>query len=171
MAGPFILLYAHEVHGASVFTLGLMGSAETATGLLTGIPLGRLADKLGRKKVLYILSPAIYLSFGLLVFVRSSLVLAVSAGFWGLAQLSLVTIEALGNELVPLLQIGRWKGVLALFRGLVNIPAPLISGLLRDNLGPGFIFLLPIVLDLGLRLPLLSTMPETLNRPACECMA
>jgi len=129
VAGPFLLLYAHEIKGADVYTLALMGSVTTATSLLMGIPLGRLADRIGRKRVLYLLAPAGYVSWGMLVLASGPLALVVAAGLWGLSQLALVISEAMSNELVPLPQIGRWRGVLALFRGLVSVPAPLLEHL------------------------------------------
>lgn len=170
LAGPFMLLYAHEVKGADAYTLGLMGAATMTVALLMSIPLGRLADRIGRKKVLYLLAPANYASWGLLVLAPGSPVLIIAAGLWGFSQLTLMISEAMGNELVPLPQIGRWKGLLTFFQGLVSIPAPLISGFLWTELGPASIFILPVILDLCLRLPLLAMIPETLNRPACDCM-
>lgn len=171
MAGPFLLLFAYEVKGADAYTLGVMGAAITAVGLIMGIPIGRLADKIGRKKVQYLLAPAMYAAVGLLVFGRGPISLVTAAGLWGLSQFSLIVEEAMGNEMVPLPQVGRWKGVLSLARGLVSVPAPLISGFLWSTLGPAAIFLLPVILDIGLRLPLLAGIPETLKRPACECMS
>ncbi len=168
MVAPFLLLYAYEINGADAYTLGLMGAATTGAGLLMGVPLGRLADRIGRKRVLYLLAPANYLAWGLLVLVPSPWAMVVAGGLWGLTQLGIVVSEAMSNELVPLSQIGRWKGLLALFRGIVSTPAPLLSGFLWDKLGPYSIFLLPAVLDLCVRLPLLATVPETLNRPAGE---
>ena len=170
MAGPFLLLYAHEIKGADAYTLGLMGAAITAVGLVIGIPIGCLADRIGRKKVQYLLAPAMYASWGLLVLASGPVSLVAAAGLWGLSQLALMIGEAMSNEMVPLLQVGRWKGLLALVRGLAGVPAPLISGFLWSGLGPASIFLLPVILDIGLRLPLLATIPETLNRPVCECM-
>jgi len=98
MAGPFLLLYAHEIKGADAYTLGLMGSATTAIGLLMGIPLGRLADRIGRKRVLYLLAPAHYISWGFLVLSPGSVALVIAAGLWGLSQLALVVSEAMSNE-------------------------------------------------------------------------
>jgi MFS family permease len=171
MAGPFLLLYAYEIKGADAYTLGVMGAAMAAVGLAMGIPIGRLADQMGRKKVQYLLAPAMYASWGLLVLASGPVSLVAAAGLWGISQFALVVGEAMSNEMVPLPQIGRWKGLLALFRGLVSVPAPLVSGLLWDQLGPASIFVLPLVLDVCLRLPLLAGIPETLKRPACECMS
>lgn len=171
LAGPFLLLYAQEVKSADAYTLGVMGAAITAMGLAMSIPIGHLADKIGRKKVQYLLAPTLYASLGLLVLASGQISLVAAAGLWGISLFSLVVGEAMSNEMVPLLQIGRWKGLLALTRGLVSIPAPLISGFLWSELGPAWTFLLPIILDIGLRLPLLAGIPETLKHPASECMS
>jgi hypothetical protein len=69
-------------------------------------------------------------------------------------------------ELVPVEQQGRWSGLLGLFTGLVTIPAPIIGGLIWRELGPVYVFLVPIALDLLLRAPLLFTVPETLGGPS-----
>jgi len=62
-------------------------------------------------------------------------------------------------------QRGRWSGILMLFRGLMTIPAPIIGGILYQMFDPSFLFLLPLALDLFLRLPILLTTQETLDRP------
>jgi hypothetical protein len=66
-------------------------------------------------------------------------------------------------ELVPVERMGKWGGVLGLFGGLVTIPAPVIGGLIWRELGPMYVFLFPLVVDLFLRIPLLITIPETLR--------
>jgi hypothetical protein len=57
----------------------------------------------------------------------------------------------------------RWGGVLGLFGGLVTIPAPVIGGLIWRGLGSMYVLLLPLVVDLFLRISLLMTIPETLG--------
>lgn len=70
---------------------------------------------------------------------------------------------AMTLELVPVEQMGRWSGLLGLFRGLVTIPAPFLGGLIWKGLGPAYVFLIPIAVDLLLKIPLLTTIPETLG--------
>ncbi len=50
-----------------------------------------------------------------------------------------------------------------MFTGLVTIPAPIIGGLIWREIGPMYVFVIPIVFDLFLRIPLLATVPETLG--------
>ena len=68
MTTPFLQLFAHQAKGADQYLLGVMATATVLTRVLFGIPLGRLADKIGRKKVLYLLAPLWYASYLLLVF-------------------------------------------------------------------------------------------------------
>jgi hypothetical protein len=66
-------------------------------------------------------------------------------------------------EVVALEEQGRWGGLLGFFAGLVTIPAPILGGLIWREVGPMYVFLIPIALDLLVRVPLLATMPETLK--------
>jgi hypothetical protein len=59
--------------------------------------------------------------------------------------------------------MGRWLGIARGFRMLFNACMALLCGLIWDKLGPQYVFLAFIALDLALRVPLLITMPETLN--------
>jgi MFS family permease len=160
---PFLQLFAYQVKGADQYVLGAMTTAPILARLLFGIPLGRLADRIGRKKVIYLVTPLWYASQVLLVLSvnSASLVLAgalqtfyaISAGLTGAMTLELVSVE----------RMGKWSGTVGLVRGLVTIPAPLIGGLIWRGLGPAYVFLIPLVVDLLLRLPLLSSIPETLG--------
>lgn len=75
-----------------------------------------------------------------------------------------VVTSSMSLELVPLQCMGRWSGVLGVFAGLVTVPAPLIAGLIWRYVGPAYIFVIPSALDLALRIPLLTAIPETLWR-------
>jgi len=72
--------------------------------------------------------------------------------------------NTMSMEMVAESKRGRWSGMLMLFRNLVRIPAPIIGGILYQMATPALLFLLPLVIDLALRLPILITAPETLKR-------
>jgi len=135
---PFMYLFANKVKGADQYVLSMMSVAMVAAHVLFGIPLGRLADRLGRKKIIYLLTPLWYTS-------------------------SIIT-SSMSLELVPLEHMGRWSGLQGIFAGLLTVPAPLIAGLIWRQIGPAYVFIVPVALDLLLRLPLLATIPETLLR-------
>jgi MFS family permease len=163
MTTPFLQLFAHQAKGADQYLLGVMTTATVLTRVLFGIPLGRLADRIGRKKVIYFLAPLWYASYLLLVFSFSSVTLILAGALQTFYFISSGVTGAMTLELVPVERMGKWSGLIGLFRGLVTIPAPVIGGLIWRELGPMYVFLIPLAVDLLLRLPLLSSIPETLR--------
>jgi MFS family permease len=144
--------------------LGVMAAATVVAQLVFGIPVGRLADRVGRKRVIYLLAPLWYASNLFLAFSPGPIVLVLSAALLAFYNISTGATNAMTLELLPLEQQGRWGGLLSLFTGLVTIPAPIIGGLIWRELSPMYVFVIPIVFDLFLRIPLLATVPETLRR-------
>jgi MFS family permease len=169
MTLPFFQLFAHQVKGADQYQLGVMTSAAVLTRLLFGIPLGRLADRIGRKKVIYFLTPLWYASYLLLVLSFSSVTLILAGALQTFYLISSGITSAMTLELVSVERMGRWSGMLGLFQGLVTIPAPILGGFIWRELGPVYVFLIPLGVDLMLKLPLLTKIPETLRaRPHSE---
>jgi MFS family permease len=140
-----------------------MTTAMVLTRLIFGIPLGRLADRIGRKKVILLLTPLWYASNILLAFSTNAMTLVFSASLQTFYAISSGATSAMTLELVPLEQVGKWSGLLGLFRGLLAIPAPVIGGLIWETWGPLYVFLLPLIIDFLVRIPLLLTIPETLK--------
>jgi len=163
ITSPFLQLFAHQAKGADQYLLGVMATASILTRLLFGIPLGRLADRIGRKKVIYFLTPLWYVSYLLLVFSFSSATLILAGALQTFYFVSSGLADAMTLELVPVERMGRWSGVLGLFEGLVTIPAPILGGLIWRGLGPAYVFLIPLGVELLLKIPLLTTIPETLR--------
>ena len=58
---------------------------------------------------------------------------------------------------------GRLRALVGLFRGLLSIPAPTVGGLVWEHIGPPYVFLAAIAIDVCLRLPLLALTRETLH--------
>ena len=58
----------------------------------------------------------------------------------------------------------RWIGIVGLVRGLIGVPAPLLGGVVWDLIGPAYVFLFAMGLDVLIRVPLTLSLPETLNR-------
>ncbi len=116
MTTPFLQLFAHQVKGADQYLLGVMATATVLTRVLFGIPLGRLADKIGRKKVVYLLAPLWYASYLLLVFSFSLITLILSAALQTFYFISSGVTSAMTLELVPVKKMGKWSGVIGLYR-------------------------------------------------------
>jgi len=168
MAQPFMPVYAHQFKGANEFMLGGISMAITVVPMLASIPLGRLADRYGRKKLLFAIAPLSYIANLCLVFApavatRALPYLLLYGVFFGFNSISMAVVSSMTAEVVPKEQMGRWIGIVSLFRGLLSIPAPLIGGLIWEHIGPQYVFFAAIAIDAFLRLPLLGLVRETLH--------
>ena len=69
-------------------------------------------------------------------------------------------------EMVTADQRGRWMGLSNTFSAMVRIGAPLLGGFLYDSSYPWLIFIVPLVIDMFLRVPILHLwVPETMKAP------
>jgi len=143
--------------------LGAMVTASAVVPLVLGIPMGRLADKIGRKKILYLTMPLVWASSLMLIWAPSSGFLIGAGVLQGFIMIGMVVVGAMTFELVPAEQMGRWTGIVRFFSMLLAAGATFVAGVIWDNIGPQYLFLIVIGLDLFIRLPLLIGMPETLG--------
>ena len=158
---PFTQLYAFQVKGADQYVVGLMTSAGMLVQAFLSPMLGRVADRLGRKRMFFMLEPVYILSVLMLIMAPSPTFLILASALGGFKMIAeFVALTPLQVELVPVEHRGRWRGILGLLGGLIAIPAPVIGGLIWDRLSPSHLLLVPVVLDLLLRIPLLLTVPE-----------
>ena len=165
---PFAPVYAHELRGANEFMLGGIAMANTVVPMLASIPLGRLADRHGRKKLLFIIAPLTYVANLCLILAPASgmvgsLSLLLYGVLFGFNSIGIGLASSMAAEIMPKEQMGRWIGIISLFRGLLNIPAPLAGGLIWEHIGPQYVFIAAIAIDVCLRLPLLVLVRETLH--------
>jgi MFS family permease len=163
MVFPFSQVYAHKVKGADPYILGLMVTGCALTSLLLGIPMGRLADKIGRKKVLYLALPLFWSSSLILIWAPSPPFLVAAGVLQGFYYICATVAGAMSFELVPADQMGRWIGLMRFCRMLLGSGTAFIGGLIWDTFGPKYVFLTVMGLDILIRLPLLIGMPETLG--------
>jgi len=161
---PFIMVYAVEVKHADAMVLGFMGSAMNIVSILTSIPVGRIGDKIGRKKTIMLLRPALYISYLLLVLAPSPEILILSFALRGILWSTFNVWMTMQLEIVPADQRGRWVGTINTLRSIVRVPAPIFGGILWTYIDPSLPFLLLILVDVLIRMPILLTIPETLKR-------
>ena len=160
----FVFLYAAEVKGADELVLGLMTTVSTMAAIIFSVPMNRLADTKGRKFAFTSVRPALWLSFAIVVFADNPYWLLPAWFLRGLA-LSSSAYETLMMELVPPEQRGRWLGISNTFSALVRVGAPILGGYLYDSSYPALIFVIPLVVDMFFRIPILHFMvPETLEQ-------
>jgi MFS family permease len=160
---PFTQPFAHEVKGADQYVLGAMVTAFAVIPLILGIPAGRLADRIGRKKVIYLMMPLVWASSLLLIYAPNSGLLLAAGALQGFMYTNSVITGAMAFELVPAEHMGRWIGIMRFCRLLLGAGGVYLGGVIWDILGPQYVFLSPIALDLFVRIPLLIGMPETLT--------
>jgi MFS family permease len=160
----YIPLYAAQVKGADAFTLGGMATAALLVPLILSIPSGRLADRIGRKKVVFLCMPLYCLSLLLLAVapVGNSFMLIAAGVFQGFYTLGMVTGNAIRAEIVPISLLGSWGGVLGLFGGIIGVVVPLVAGYMWRMLSPLSVILILIVSVVVAAIGL-SAMPETLK--------
>jgi MFS family permease len=162
MIFPLALVFAHQIKGADEYVLGAIVMGSALTSILFGIPLGRLADKLGRKKALYLTAPLFWASILILVWAPNPLFLIAAGILQGFYYIGGPISGAMERELVPAEQMGRWLGIARFFKLLVSACLTFVSGFVWDRIGPEYVFLTFVSLDLLMRMPLLISMPETL---------
>ncbi len=161
MVTPYIQPYANQFKGADQFVLGAMVTAGAVVPLVLGIPFGRLSDKMGRKKVIYLTALPVVASYITLIYAPNSVFLIASGALQGFFMITGIITNAMSRELVPAEQMGRWTGILGFFRmGLAAIMT-YACGLIWDHIGPQYVFWF-IIAFYVIRLPLLIGMPETL---------
>lgn len=168
MMEPFMMVYAHQFKGANEFMLSVISMAITIVPLLTAIQLGRLADRYGRKRLLFVIAPLIYAANLCLILAPkdgkyTSLFLLLFGILLGFVSINLMLISSMAAEIMPQALMGRWIGIVNLIRAIFSIPAPLIGGVMWERISPESVFIAAIVIDLLIRLPLLASIRETLS--------
>jgi len=156
-------LFAKEVKNATPFTIGFIQTAMWVLPLFLAIPIGRLADSLGRKIVIFILTPIYCLSLLIFVHAPNQTILIISGLLQGLLILSIVVQGAMQVELMPIHLIGKWIGIMGLVQGISGTIFPALAGSIWDTFDPYYVFYFMIAISL-LSLILLARMPETLNK-------
>jgi MFS family permease len=161
MVNPFLQLYAFKVKGANQFVLGWMATVSLFILVTFSTILGGYADRVGRKKIIYIVEPIYAISIILLILAPSPVYLILSSALGGFNLIvGFVSITPMQVEMVPVEHRGRWRGVIGLFNGLLSIPAPIIGGLIWDRFSPSYLMLIPLILDVLIKIPILTTIKE-----------
>ena len=160
---PFTQVFAHQIKGANEFILGAMVTGSALSSILFAVPLGRLADRIGRKRVLYITIPLFWLSNLILIGSTHPALLICAGILQGFYFIGSPVVQAIERELVPPEQMGRWIGINRFFKMTLSAVLALSAGVIWDRIGPQYIFILFVAIDLLIRMPLLISLPETLH--------
>ena len=165
MVTPYVQVFAAEVKSADAGTLAAMVTATALTSVLCGYVLGIISDKYGRKPVLLLTIVLYILGLGMLITTKRVSLLLIVGMLQGFQEIGATVAGSIAHELVPHRIMGRWLGATAMFTQLFSALMAALSGLIYDNIGGKWVFIIYIVCELVIRIPLLLSMPETLTTP------
>lgn len=144
----FLLIYAGK-SGFRATYLPVFYLIITVTAALFSLPMGKLSDRIGRKKIMYlafILWGAICYSF---IFSTNDLVVVTVFVLYGLHKAALETVQkTYAAELSPKLLRASGLGIFQMAIGICALPASLIAGFLWDKIDMHAPFYLSLALTL-----------------------
>ena len=144
----FLLIFAREF-GFKTSLVPVLYLIYSVFAFLTSIPFGRLADKIGRKKVLW-MGYGIWVTVCLVFLLgQSKLILILGFIFYGTHKGALEPVsKTLVAELAPPQFKASILGAFQMVVGLCALPASMVAGLLWDNWGKLAPFTLSLLLTL-----------------------
>jgi len=144
----FLLIFAQK-SGFKVTYLPLFYLIITVTAALFSLPMGKLSDKIGRKKLMYLaflLWAVICVSF---IFSTGAFVVFAVFILYGLHKAALETVQkTYTSELCPDCFRATGLGVFQMAIGVCALPASLIAGFLWDKINMQAPFYLSLALSL-----------------------
>ncbi|MFH2110029.1 MAG: MFS transporter [Candidatus Bathyarchaeota archaeon] len=155
----YVPLYAREVKNVDQYTLGAMDMAFYVVVVLCSVPGGILADRIGKKRLIMLVTPLYCAAMLLLVRADTGPLLILAGLLSGFNFVAGVTGGAISVELVPRDLLGSWFGLNGLFRGLVSMASPVLGGVIWNSLGPEYVFYFLAATQI-LKLGILATVPE-----------
>jgi MFS family permease len=135
-SNAFLLLRARDA-GYDSATVVLLYFVYNVVSSLLALPLGKLSDKVGRRKLLvagYLVFGAVYTGFAV---ATSKYVVALLFALYGVYTAMTAGVErALVSELAPSDLKGTTLGLHSTLVGIGLLPASVFAGLLWDGIGP-----------------------------------
>lgn len=147
-------------------TIALMLTSRLVVRLLLSPFIGSLVDKFSRKKIIVGARFIMFVAIGIfLLSTGDPGVMIVSWAIWGVSNACFVAWEAHMVEMVPNSHRARWVAMDHSAFNLLSVPAAILGGYLWETHGPIFPFLLMIIVDGGLRMPMIHFgVPEISNK-------
>ena len=164
MAGPFWMVYAATVHGASAMVIAYMVTVRSATQILCSPYMGRMVDYVGRKKVIIT---------GRLIMYASTVIFLLGGGFfslifsWILMGVNDATGIAWSAKEAELVTSDKRSRMTALSHGAFNafaVPASILGGFLWDRVSLLAPFIVMVIIDGCVRMPMIHFFVPEGNR-------
>jgi len=156
LAGPFWMVYAAVIHGASAMVIAYMVTARSLTQIATSPLAGRLTDSVGRKKmiiggrlVMYV-STAIFLLLG-----KSPVALVLAWVLMGIGDSTGVAWQAQEAEMVNHSQRARMTALSVAAFNALAVPASILGGWLWDSVSHLAPFVVMALIDGLVRMPII----------------
>ena len=168
MVTPYVQVFAAEAKSASAATLAAMVTATALTSVVCGYVMGIISDKYGRKPVLFVTIALYLIGMGLLVAGHGAGILILVGMLQGFQEIGATVAGSIAHELVPHRIMGRWIGATSMFTAIFSALMTALSGVVYDNIGGQWVFIIYILCELFIRVPLLISLPETLTHKVDE---
>jgi MFS family permease len=138
----FLLLFAKQ-QGFPDFTLPILYLAFTLTAAAFSLPFGQLADKIGRKQVMYISLVLWITTCTVFIFLHQYWAIGLCFILYGLHKASLEpTQKAIVSDLAPRKFRASALGGFEMILGLCALPSSVIAGILWETTNPETVFLM-----------------------------
>jgi len=169
VVGPFWTIYAFEICRSPISILGLLPAVYSLTAAFLLLPLAGISDRKGRKRVILLARPFLYLCVGFLIFGGTFRELAwtpfiplLAWAFRAVGDASGPSWTAASTEVIPEELQSEWEATRDFLWRTMSIPACIIGGLLW-NIDSRLPFILALLVDGLVRFPtLIHFIPETL---------
>lgn len=159
----FTALYVFDVVGVGELEWGIVNTVGVATTLIFGFPLGKVVDKVGRKRSMLFAYSLFIPSTILFISARSFPQLFIVYVMFGIGGcLIMPAYNALLADLIPKERRGRIMGTIVTLNILATVPASALGGLLYGT-SPVYPFILTMALGGTVSLIILFAVrePET----------
>lgn len=142
----FLLIFAKR-SGFPATTIPILYLLFNVVAAVTSYHFGKLSDRVGRKRVLY-LSFLFWIAVSVLfIFFKNYFAVVLSFIFYGLHKSALEPVQkTLVSELAPKEYVASTLGAFQMIIGLCSLPASLLAGVLWDRMGINAPFILSVTL-------------------------
>jgi MFS family permease len=152
----YIVVYSVDIIGLSKTEWGIIGTGVSVISTVLTLPVGILADRIGRKsciifsRILSLLSTLGYtfaINFWQIYLVRA--IGGVAQGFGGLVMgvMGGPVWQALVADVTPAKQRGKIMGIMGTISGIASTPASWVGGFMYDNISPELPFQMSFIFD------------------------